>query len=306
MACRGGAHGARRDLPDPPRHRVRRGAGWRQGLSTARSDRCRERHARAGGRNGHEAAVAAARRHHQRCQLPQSHTRARHRRGAKCRGRAGRACLRAVAEAARLDCRRQAQHGWARVRQERGRPGHAALQPDLARRAGEHDPRRERRVVARHPERDPSAICGQGDAVDRHLHGWRIDLGQCARHGSSRGVGRADDSVDARDARRRHDPHRQPVRRHASVQSRGRRIRVVRRNSRRRSGSHPECRLPLVTRNAAVPRVRAGADEPIAARSELCADLRALVDGTAIAARRDAAVRLPASRCARRRHSTAR
>ena len=65
-------------------------------------------------------------------------------------------------------------------------------------------PRRERRDVARHPEPDSPALCGQGDAVDRHLLGRRIDFGQRARDGSPVGLGRPHDPRDAGDARRRH------------------------------------------------------------------------------------------------------
>ena len=84
------------------------------------------------------------------------------------------------------------------------------LQPDRVRRAhaAAHGP--ERRDVARHPGGAAPEVRGEGDAVDRHLHGRRLDLGQRARHGPSRRLRRPDGALDARHAARRVDSQRQP------------------------------------------------------------------------------------------------
>ena len=74
-------------------------------------------------------------------------------------------------------------------------------------RALDRDGRRGREL-ARHPERHPPALRGEGDAVDRHLHGRRVDLGQCSRDGPSGGRDPGFDPVAARDARRRPDRNR--------------------------------------------------------------------------------------------------
>ena len=63
------------------------------------------------------------------------------------------------------------------------------------------------RDLARHPERAASALCGARDAVDRHLHRRRIDLGQRPRHGPSGRRARQVDQVDAGDAGRRLAAH---------------------------------------------------------------------------------------------------
>ena len=90
------------------------------------------------------------------------------------------------------------------------------------------------------------ALRGQGDAVDRHLHGRRLDLGQRARHGSSVRIGRRHDPRDARDAA--------PTARVVQVsrdreswlfQPRGRRLRPVRRHPRRRSRHRRQRRLSV-------------------------------------------------------------
>ena len=70
--------------------------------------------------------------------------------------------------------------------------------------------RRERRDVARHPDAAASDVRRQSDAVHRHLHRRRIDLGQRARHGPPIGIGGTHDPRDAGDAGRRVDPERQP------------------------------------------------------------------------------------------------
>ena len=44
----------------------------------------------------------------------------------------------------------------------------------------------ERRHLARHPAAAAPALRGEGDAVDRHLLGRRLDLGERARHGPPR------------------------------------------------------------------------------------------------------------------------
>ena len=61
------------------------------------------------------------------------------------------------------------------------------------------------RELARYPERHPSALRGKGDAIDRHLHRRRLDLGQCPRDGPSGRSHPELDPIAAPDARRRPD-----------------------------------------------------------------------------------------------------
>ena len=93
-----------------------------------------------------------------------------------------------------------------------GRPGlrarrrharHAAAERDRARsgaRARSRSARARPGTTSRTP---PSALRGQGDAVDRHLHRRRLDLGQRARHGPSRRRADGLDPEPAGHARRR-------------------------------------------------------------------------------------------------------
>ena len=83
----------------------------------------------------------------------------------------------------RLGRRSEAFDGRPGVRNGRPRARHARDERDRARSRPAHGHGRRRRDLARHPERDPSALRGQGDAIDRHLHRRRLDLGQRARHG---------------------------------------------------------------------------------------------------------------------------
>ena len=101
-----------------------------------------------------------------------------------------------------------------------------------------------RRDLARHPERAASALCGQGHAVDRHLLGRRLDLGQRPRHGpSGRRAGELD-QVDEGDAGRRHAEDGVVHREQGAVRPRGRRLRPVRRHRRGRARYRRQPRLP--------------------------------------------------------------
>ena len=79
--------------------------------------------------------------------------------------------------------RRPPQHGRAGVPQGRHRARHAHLQ--------QHRAERERRSITVQPGATwhdiqnvaAAALRGASDAIDRHLHGRRLDLGQCPRHG---------------------------------------------------------------------------------------------------------------------------
>ena len=134
-----------------------------------------------------EPQLGAARRHGQRCQLPQPD--AGRRAWSRCAAR--RMSPRRSLMRGRTACRlagRGASIRWA------ARPSSAAAsmldmrgdERDPARCGAAHGDGRRRGDLARHPERDPSAFRGQGDAIDRHLHRRRLDLGQRARHGPSR------------------------------------------------------------------------------------------------------------------------
>ena len=102
----------------------------------------------------------------------------------------------------------------------------------VTRRRGGHDhDRAARRDLARHPERAASALRGEGDAVDRHLFGRRLDLGQCARHGPSGGLGRRLDPLAAGDAGRRLGDDLLAHREHRPVPPCRRRLRPVRRGA---------------------------------------------------------------------------
>ena len=165
---------------------------------------------RAGIQSAPPAALGAARRDDQRRQLPQSHAGPRRRRREDGGRRPRRAGVRAKPWPESLDRRRPAQHGRAGIRRRSAGARHAGFQPDRARRRGAHRHGAERRDVARHPEGPPPAFRREGDAVHRHLHGRRIDLGERARHGSSRRFRRPHRPGDAGDAPRRLDPRRQP------------------------------------------------------------------------------------------------
>ena len=100
------------------------------------------------------------------------------------------------------------------------------------------------RDLARHPERAASALCRPRHAVDRHLLGRRLDLGQCPRHGpSGRRAGQVD-QVDEGDAGRRHAEDGVAHREQGAVRSRGRRLRPVRRHRRGRARYRRQPRLP--------------------------------------------------------------
>ena len=226
----------------------------------------------------------------QRRELLEPDARSRRRPGAH-RGRRARGA--GVCEGqrpARVGCGREAQHGRSRVRAERRGPRHDRVQPDCARRAGRDGHGPERRDLARHPAAAASALCREGDAVDRHLHGRRFDFRQRARHGSSRRIGRRDDSRDAGHARGWHHQDRQPQRESPALQSRGRRLRTVWRHPRCRSGRHAQRRLSLGTRDDDLPRLRAGTHEAAAARAVVWAHVRPPVDQPRVAARRDASL----------------
>ena len=183
----------------------------RSGRRTARRS-TRRRARRAGCSQSPPAdrpALAAARRHDQRRQLPQPHAGARHRRGAQRSTTSAQALAFARDERAQgVDRRRAAQHGRPRLRAGRARARHARVQPHVARRARQDRHGAERRDLARHPERAASAVRRQGDAVHRHLHRRRLDLGQRARHGPPGRLGRPDRPLDAGDAAGRHRPAR--------------------------------------------------------------------------------------------------
>ena len=209
----------------------------------------------AGARRRARSHLAAARRHRQRRELPQPDAGLR-----RCPGQVGRRraqgdrlCPRARAED--FGRRRQAQHGRPRVLARRRGARHDVVQQPVARRRPQDDHRRERRDLARHPEHAASALRGQGDAVHRHLHGRRIDLGQRTRDGPSVRIGWRLDPRDARHARRRQRGAGQPDRERAAVPPRRRRLRPVRRHPRRRSRHRRQRGLPVGAAGHPVPRV---------------------------------------------------
>ena len=177
-----------------------------------------------------EPQLGAARRDGQRRQLPQPHRGRRHRRGRAARPMSPRRSAYARAHGLPVSAggreafdgrpglragRRGARHARARTR--------SALDPARA-----HGHGRRGRDLARHPERDPPALRGQGDAIDRHLHRRRLDLGQRPRHGPSRRGADGLDPLAARHARRRQRGHRLARRESRAVPPCRRRLRPVR------------------------------------------------------------------------------
>ncbi len=100
------------------------------------------------------------------------------------------------------------------------------------------------RDLARDPEHAASALCGARDAVDRYFQRRRLDLGQCPRHGPSGRRAAQVDQVDAGDAGRRFAENGVGDREQGSVQSRGRRLRPVRRHRRGRTRYRRQSGLP--------------------------------------------------------------
>ena len=144
--------------------------------------------------------MVAARRQHQRCELPQQDRDLWRGRGAQRRGHRQDAGVRARQQALDHHRRRAPQHGRAGLSQGRHRAGHARLQQDRAQRERALGHGAAGRDLARHPERAASALCGARDAVDRHFQRRRLDLGQCPRHGPSGRRAGEIDQVDAGDA----------------------------------------------------------------------------------------------------------
>ncbi len=165
--------------------------------------------------------------------------------------------------------------------------------------------RRRRGDLARHPECDPSALRGQGDAVDRHLHRRRLDRGQRSRHGPSRRRGDGLDPLAAGDALRRAD-------RGDVAHRRARALSAMSSAATACSGS---CSPRARDRSQRYLRLRAPDHPrrpiPRDLRSDRCrprdrAHLRAPLDRAGLAARRGFGLFLPAGRRSRHRPAAAR